>query len=741
MKTRTVECRRQRLGVQSAWRSAGEGLPDRAGVARGLAAPNHRKRAHWLPGLWLAAISLLAALPPGVRAAGLLVADGGWGGALEVKEHSVQVSINDGIAVTKVTQVFHNTEKRPVEALYTFPVPKGGSVADFSMWINGKEMVGEVLEKQRAREIYNSYKQARRDPGLLEQTDYRAFEMRIFPIGPEADQKVEITYYQELDFDRDTATYVYPLATVTRKGVNARTTGKFAINVEVKSAVPIVELDSPSHGSAFAVAKHTDSYWQANLESNGGSLAQDVVVACRVARPHTGMDLVTSRQGGEDGFFCLTLTAGQDNAAAQDSMDYVFVVDISGSMADDGKLLAAKDSVGAFLNELGEADRFEVMTFNIRPALGFGQLQPATAANKQRATDYLARQEARGGTVLQPALATAYKYAAGDRPLNVVILSDGLTEPQERAGLLQQIQARPGQARVFCIGVGNDVNRPLLEQLAEDSGGLAAFLSPSDNFTRQARAFRQKLVRPFAANLQVKFAGVEVTELEPAILPNLYFGAPVRLYGRYRASGQAEVTLRGSLKGVEVKETAQLDFPATDAANPEINRLWAWHRINSLLKEADRKGDRTAAIAEIVRLGEDFSIATEYTSFLVLENDAEYQRWKIARKGLASLDRDRAAQAKRREQLEVMRHKALDQIGPQAAAPPTPSPVVRLASAAPAVSQPAASRPVPVSPPQGQPEPERRQSSDFGHSGSSPVGPLGALAALWFLRRKQKVNR
>src|SRR5437870_5072791 len=180
------------------------------------------------------------------RAAGLLVADGGFGGVLEVKEHEVQVTINNGIAVTRVTQVFHNTEKRQVEALYTFPVPRGASVSSFSMWINGKEMIGEVLEKQRAREIYNSYKQQRRDPGLLEQADYRTFEMRIFPIAPDADQKVEITYYQELDFDHDLATYVYPLATVTRKGADARTTGRFAMSFDVKSAIPIAELESPS---------------------------------------------------------------------------------------------------------------------------------------------------------------------------------------------------------------------------------------------------------------------------------------------------------------------------------------------------------------------------------------------------------------------------------------------------------------------------------------------------------------
>src|SRR5204863_1549706 len=151
-------------------------------------------------------------------------------GMMEIKEHSVHVTINNGIAVTEVTQVFQNNEDRVVEALYSFPVPRGASVANFSMWINGKEMVGEVLEKQRAREIYESYKQKRRDPGLLEQTDFKTFEMRIFPIAPDADQKVRITYYQELDVDHDWATYVYPLATSSRKELTSNTSGKFALS-------------------------------------------------------------------------------------------------------------------------------------------------------------------------------------------------------------------------------------------------------------------------------------------------------------------------------------------------------------------------------------------------------------------------------------------------------------------------------------------------------------------------------
>src|SRR5688500_11388963 len=123
-------------------------------------------------------IAMLIHAPP-AKAAGLLIADGGLGGVLEVKEHDVKVVINNGVAVTTVTQVFQNTENRQVEALYTFPVPKGASVANFSMWINGKEMVGEVVEKKRARQIYESYKETKRDPGLLEQVDYKTFDMRV----------------------------------------------------------------------------------------------------------------------------------------------------------------------------------------------------------------------------------------------------------------------------------------------------------------------------------------------------------------------------------------------------------------------------------------------------------------------------------------------------------------------------------------------------------------------------------
>ncbi len=292
----------------------------------------------------LAAVAMFLR-PSTTHAAGMLIADGGLGGVLTIEEHTAQVTINNGVAVTEVTQVFRNTENRQVEALYLFPVPEGATVANFSMWIGGKEMIGEVVEKERARKIYNSYKRVRRDPGLLEQVDYKNFEMRIFPIEANAEQRVQIAYYQELNFDHDWATYVYPLATAPRAGVDAQVSGRFGLTMHVKSAVPIVKLESPSHGEEFVVVQHGDKYFEASLETEGGNLDRDLVLALRA--------------GDEDGYFLLTLSAGEELAEAYSGMDYVFLLDVSGSMANDGKL---RESINAFIRSLAPEDRFEVLS-------------------------------------------------------------------------------------------------------------------------------------------------------------------------------------------------------------------------------------------------------------------------------------------------------------------------------------------------------------------------------------------
>jgi hypothetical protein len=296
----------------------------------------------------------------------------------------------------------------------------------------------------------------------------------------------------------------------------------------------------------------------------------------------------------------------------------------------------------------------------------------------------------------------------------VVLLSDGMTDQGESSTLLRLIGERPEGTRVFCIGVGNEVNRPLLEQLAEDAGGLAAFVSRGDSFERQAQAFRRKLVRPAATGLEIRMEGADVYDLEPKQLPNLYHGMPVRLYGRYRGAGPVKLHLKADVAGQPLERTVDLEIPA-DADNPEIERMWAWHRVQQLLEEADREGSRAGVIDEIVRLGEGFSIVTEYTSFLVLENDAEYQRWQIQRRNALRIERDRRAQARVRDELDRIRDKTLAGLGPEA------------------VEKRASVTPVPAAPPNTAPAPTpapQRNRGDVDLGGGGALDPFSVGLAL-----------
>jgi Ca-activated chloride channel family protein len=404
-------------------------------------------------------------------------------------------------------------------------------------------------------------------------------------------------------------------------------------------------------------------------------------------------------------------------------MDYVFVLDLSGSMNEEGKLALSRGSVGAFIQSLGQGDRFQVITFNVAPRELFKELRPAADADKSQAVSFLASQEAKGGTFLEPALRAAYRYKAPDRPLNVVVLSDGMTEQAERRTLLRLITDRPAGVRVFAIGVGNEVNRPLLEQLAEQTGGLAAFVSREDNFERQAQAFRRKLLRPAASNLEITLDGADAYDLEPQKLPNLYFGMPVRLYGRYRQAGPVPVHIRAEVGGEILDRTVQVELPEK-TENPELERMWAWHRVQSLLKEADKNGDRSAVINEIVRLGEGYSIASEYTSFLVLENDGEYRRWQIERRNAGRIERDRRKQEKVRGDLERLRSKAAEGLGPVESKPEPASPIKPQTLNGPAPTPSAR---------------DNRGDVDFGAGAFDPL-TAGLAAGLAYARRRRQAR-
>ncbi|MEM6692611.1 MAG: VWA domain-containing protein [Planctomycetota bacterium] len=375
--------------------------------------------------------------------------------------------------------------------------------------------------------------------------------------------------------------------------------------------------------------------------------------------------MIASRDGEEDGYFMMSLTAGEELEDSAGGMDYVFVVDISGSMANKGKLDLSTKAAQAFISSLGKDDRCEIMAFNTVPNLHFEELRSVDDQTKKETSRFLESQKARGGTNLRPALVSASKYKDPDRQLNIVVLSDGMTEQREQRELLSTMKSAGEGIRVFCIGVGNDVNRPLLNQVATEAGGLAAFISQGDNFARQAEAFRRKLVHPVMTDLSLEIDGVSSYDTLPNELPNLYHGSPVRFIGRYRNPGTGKVTLRGNIQGRAFEKQFDMEFPQQDIDNPQIERMWAFHNVQQLMAQVRKSGETPDLKEAIVQLCEGYSIVSQYASFIVLENDGEYKRWKIERRNATRIERDRKARKRLEAKLQKMREASMASLGPR----------------------------------------------------------------------------
>ena len=348
------------------------------------------------------------------NAAGLMVPKGQSSG-LAIRDHIVNVTVEDGYVITAIDQVFINSAGSDLEAIYSFPVPSHAAVAEFTYWIDGKPVVGEVLKKQAARDLYEQEKAAGRETALAEKDEYRTFDISVYPVKANSDVRVRLVYVQSASTDTGIGRYVYPLE---EGGVDEEriafwdmqdvVTGNFAFNFELKSSYTVDAVRLPEQPNA-ALTKIDSGHWTVDLHALGSTpaseefeeqiaaieagedpapatnssgianLDKDIVVYWRHAPDLPGsVDLVTYKPDTSGrGTFMLTFTPGDDLPVIENGRDWVFVLDISGSMQ--GKFATLADGVQRALGKLNPNDRFRIYTFNNSAAeltTGFHQREP-----------------------------------------------------------------------------------------------------------------------------------------------------------------------------------------------------------------------------------------------------------------------------------------------------------------------------------------------------------------------------
>jgi len=622
----------------------------------------------------LAMLSLLLLGSASTQAAGLLTPSDGSLPALSIRDHRVDVLLQDGYAVTTVEQVFHNPHGRNLEAIYSFPVPEQGTVAEFTVWIDGKPVTGEVLEQGQAEQVYREEKAAGRDAGLTGKDGYRTFDVRISPVRAGQDTRTRFVYLQPVKVDHGIGRYVYPLeegGVDERKldfwTANETVTGQFSFSARLRSGYPVAAVRVPNggaridkqdaqnwdiriaNGSVSIQEEGAESQPQNQPSASAFTLDQDIVVYWRLEQDLPGaVDMVTNKPDANGrGTFLLTLTPGNDLAPIRQGTDWVFVLDISGSMQ--GKYATLAEGVKQALGKLRNEDRFRIVTFNKRAQELTPGYVTATPEHASRWADAVGRVRPNGSTNLYAGLELGLDRIEADRSSGILLVTDGVAnvgETRQRAFL----EMRGKQdVRLFTFIMGNSANRPLLETLTLASNGFARSISNSDDIVGEILTASSKLTHKALHGVKLDIEGIKTADLTPAHPGSLYRGQQLLFLGHYWGEGTAKVVLNGRISGEQRSYATEFDFPAQSSSNPELERLWAYGRIREIQREIDSFGDKPDLRQAIVDLGKEYGLVTDYTSMVVVREEVFAQRG-IERRNAKRSETERTARAQRRQQ-------------------------------------------------------------------------------------------
>ncbi|MDQ5844834.1 MAG: VIT and VWA domain-containing protein [Acidobacteriota bacterium] len=542
--------------------------------------------------------------------------------SLPVKSIKIDTKITSQVATTHVEQVFRNDTDAVLEGTYFFPIPEQASITEFVLWDGDRRLVGEVRSREEARRIYDEIVRRQRDPGLLEYAGKNLFQASIFPIPPHADKKLEITYTQVLPAESGTVAYRYPLGT----GHQATQIGSVSGRVELDSKEPLRNIYSPSH--AIDVKRAGDRRSVISFESSGGKEPQDFQLFYTRSNEDFGVTLLTHRDAGKDGYFLLMISP-KDDWSEQEyaAKDIVFVLDTSGSMAEEGKMEKARSALLYGIRILRPQDRFNVISFaGEERAMERGMIT-ADDQGRKRGEAFVQSLRPLGGTnINQAAVAAMRQFEPSNRPKIVIFMTDGLPTVGETNAprILENAHARrvPG-LRLFTFGVGYDVNTALLDKMAGENGGVADYIEPKEDLEIKVSNFFAKINHPVLTELELDMAGVETDLIYPRSLPDLFKGTQLTLIGRYKNDidmNYVRLKLAGNSNGSNrTFFYNNLHFPIREDANDFLPRLWATRRVGWLMEQVRTNGEQAELRDEIVDLGTRYGIVTPYTSYLALE--------------------------------------------------------------------------------------------------------------------------
>lgn len=564
---------------------------------------------------------------------------------------AVSARIVGYVANVAVRQTYNNPFSDSIEAVYVFPLPDNAAVSAMTITVGDRVIKGVIKQRDEARDLYDKAKSEGKTAALLDQERPNVFTQSVANIEPGQDVVVELQYDLTLAYDDGWYELVYPMVVGPRyipgspngeptvgggtspdtdevpdasritppiRKPNKRSGHDISIDVEIDPGLPIKELESPTHEidvTASGDAKST----AVRLELKTGKTIpnKDLVVRYRLASNDTGMTVVTHR-GKTEGYLSLMFEPPEAPSAADiRPKEIFFVVDASGSMSG-SPLTQVKDAMRYAIKNLNPDDTFQIIRFSESSSSLSDHSLTNTKDNRRRALTFIDELAADGGTEMINGVRAALDHADEHHKLRVVcFMTDGFIG-NETTVLAEIEKLIDDDTRLFSFGIGSSVNRYLLDRMAEVGRGTVHYMLPAEDPADQIRAFYDRVRSPVLTNIQVDWKGLDVSDVSPSRIPDVFEGQPIRLVARYDKPGKAVVVVRGKTASGDVKYELPVTLPAAADNNDFVGRLWARAKIRELMAE-QYHGPTIETEQAITDLALAHGIVSKYTSFVAVE--------------------------------------------------------------------------------------------------------------------------
>lgn len=570
-------------------------------------------------------------------------------GECPLKHTDVQAEVAGFLSSVTVTQQFHNPSKDKIEAVYVFPLPQDAAVYDMEMKVGNRTIRGLIKPREEARRIYEEAREQGHVASLLDQERPNIFTQSVANIEPGAAVEITLRYSEVLPYKDGFFSFVFPMVVgpryipgqpagqqgtgwspdtdrvpdasritppVAAKGTRAG--HDISVQVQLDAGCPILDLRSELHE---VQTERQGSSARVRLADKATIPNRDFVLNYSVAGESVQDAFLSHAQDGRGHFVLILQPPLRPKTSDISPKELVFVVDTSGSMSG-APLEKCKETMEMCLRGVNPKDTFNVITFSGDTHLLFDEPVPATDENIARARAFLDGARGGGGTEMMKAVeaALAPSKSASNAIRIVTFMTDGYVGNDME--ILDAIQKHSG-ARVFPFGIGQSVNRFLLDGMAAAGRGEVEYVTLNARGEGAARRFFERVRNPVLTDVSVDWGNLPVQEVLPRRIPDLFSSKPVVVTGRYMKPGEGHVLLRGRLGGRPWERAVQVRLPGDQPAHAVVDQLWARSQVQDLMNQdwlgVQRGQPQGKLKEEITRLGVDYRIMTQFTSFVAVE--------------------------------------------------------------------------------------------------------------------------